>query len=250
MSEVHNEQTTSVARGSSLGIPIAIVIAAALIAGAIVFTGMQKTPTPTNTGGTGTTPIAQETPETVVEPVTKDDHIKGNPNAPIVIVEYSDFECPYCKNFHETMTKVVSEFGADGKVAWVYRHFPIEGLHPNAPMIAAASECVADLGGNDAFWKFADLVFGERSINAPTDITKLPDFAVRAGVKQDAYEACVASGKFTNAINADIEAAVAAGAQGTPYSVLLVGDQKMIINGAQQLGAVQQMVRNALTQVK
>ena len=107
---------------SSLGIPIAIVIAAALIAGAIVFTGMQKN------GGTQVgngKNSEQQTGETVVAPVTEKDHIRGNPNAPIMIVEYSDYHCPFCRVFHDTMTKIMSEYGKDGKVAWVFRQLPL-----------------------------------------------------------------------------------------------------------------------------
>ncbi|MCA9363168.1 thioredoxin domain-containing protein [Candidatus Kaiserbacteria bacterium] len=89
-----------------------------------------------------------------MDPVTESDNIKGNPDAGIVIVEYSDFDCPFCTRFHATMNQVVKEY--DGEVAWVYRHFPLEQLHPNAKSVAIASECVAKLEGNDAFWKFAD----------------------------------------------------------------------------------------------
>lgn len=93
-----------------------------------------------------------------VDPVSASDHIRGNPDAEIVIVEYSDFDCPFCARFHSTMNSVMDQYGEE--VAWVYRHFPLESLHPNAPAVAVASECVAELGGNDAFWKFADSYFG------------------------------------------------------------------------------------------
>src|SRR5690606_34807350 len=85
-----------------------------------------------------------------IAPVTADDHIRGNPNAPLMIVEYSDFDCPYCKSFHVTMQKIIEEYGPSGKVAWVYRHLPLTSLHPSAAYIAETSECVAELGGNDA----------------------------------------------------------------------------------------------------
>ena len=77
-----------------------------------------------------------------VRPVTREDHIKGNPDAPIKIVEYSDFECPFCKRFHDTMNEVMSEVD-NGQVAWVFRHFPLDQLHPvKARAVAVASECV------------------------------------------------------------------------------------------------------------
>jgi protein-disulfide isomerase len=235
-------------RGSSLGIPVAIVIASALIAGAIVFSSMQKNTVPTN--AVLPPPQAQETPEVEVAPVTENDHIQGNPNAPIVIVEYSDYDCPFCKNFHETMNRIMAEYGTTGKIAWVYRHFPLEQLHPNAPKIAEASECVAELGGNDAFWTFSDLVFGERETNAPTNMLKLPDFAAQAGVDKDAYTACVASGKYTQTIADDVQEALATGARGTPYSFLIVGEQQGVINGAQPYANVKQMIDTIIAQME
>lgn len=83
------------------------------------------------------------------------DHILGNPDAQIVIIEYSDLECPYCKKFGETMKEMVTE--SNGNIAWVYRHWVV---HQNALPKAGASECVAKIKGNDAFWKYIDLVFG------------------------------------------------------------------------------------------
>ncbi len=235
-------------RANNLGIPVAIVIAAALIAGAIYFSGKQPAPTPLP--GTGTTPPEQVTPEVTVLPVTAEDHIRGNPNAPITIVEYSDFDCPFCKNFHETMNKIMEEYGADGKVSWVYRQFPLEQLHPNAPKIAAASECVAELGGNEAFWKFADLVFGERGVNEPTNISRLSEFAQSAGVNKGQFDLCYNSGKYDETIAADIQEAVAAGARGTPYSMLIVGDQQGVINGAQPYATVKQMIDTVIAQIE
>ena len=248
MSDTSQQQQAPAPRGSALGVPVAIVIAAALIAGAIIYTGSAAKPTPSPVGTLPTTP--QQTAEVEVAPVTADDHIKGNPNAPIMIVEYSDYDCPFCKNFHETMTQIMNEFGADGKVAWVYRHFPLVQLHPNAPKLAEASECVAELGGNDAFWKFSDLVFGERETNAQTNMALLPDFAAQAGVNKDAFSTCLASGKYTQTINEDVDAALKTGARGTPHSFLIAGDQQGAINGAQPYATVRQMVQTLLTQIE
>ena len=91
-------------------------------------------------------------------PVTAEDHIRGSLDADIIIVEYSDFECPFCARFHPTMGQIVNEY--DGKVAWVYRQFPLEQIHAKARPLAEGSECVAELGGNDAFWAYTDYVFG------------------------------------------------------------------------------------------
>lgn len=91
-----------------------------------------------------------------ISPVSAADHIRGDINAPVKIIQYSDIDCPFCKRFHGTMQEVMDSYGKDGKVAWVMRHFPLTQLHPDAFNKAEASECVAELGGNDKFWKFVD----------------------------------------------------------------------------------------------
>lgn len=229
----------------SLGIPIAIIIAAALVAGAILYNGKSAPQQVTEV-----TPGAEEGTKPEVLPVTEADHVRGNPNAPILLVEYSDYECPFCKNFHATMNKIMDEYGVDGKVAWVYRQFPLAQLHPNAPKIAEASECVAELGGNDAFWKFSDLVFGERGTNEPTDLTRLPEFAKSAGVDERGFQTCLESGRYRDQINQDVAEAINAGGQGTPHTIVMVGDQQGVINGAQPYDNVKQIVDQLLSQIE
>jgi len=90
------------------------------------------------------------------QPVTAEDHINGDINAPIKIVEYSDIDCPFCKRFHGTLEQVRAMYG--DKVAWVYRHSPIPQLHPDAFKKSHATECVAELGGNDKFWEYLKLL--------------------------------------------------------------------------------------------
>ena len=86
------------------------------------------------------------------------DHIIGSPTAPIVLVEYSDFQCPYCKMIHPSLKQIVSD--SNGQVAWVYRDFPLYQIHPEAENSANAAECIAAQLGNDAFWSFGDTIFG------------------------------------------------------------------------------------------
>ncbi len=231
------------------GIPVAIIIAAVLIAGAIVFDGKRGGSSVNIQGGIDTAQDTEQTPEMEVAPVTAADNIRGNPNAPIMIVEYSDFDCPFCKNFHTTMNQIMDKFGTDGKVAWVYRNFPLEQLHPNAPKIAAASYCVSEQGSDEAFWKFSDLVFGEREVNAQTDIKKLPEFAAQSGVDRAKFELCLSSGKYTEQVKKDVEAALKTGARGTPYSIVLIGDQRGVLNGAQPYDVVEQIVENLIIQI-
>ncbi len=224
---------------NKLNIPIAIVIAGALIAGAVIYTNRAPSAGVGLPAGTGRDAVK-------VKPVTKDDHILGNPNAPIVIVEYSDFECPFCKTFHATMHQVVNAYGKSGKVAWVYRQFPIPQLHTKAYQEAEASECAAELGGNDAFWKYADRIFALTPSNDGLDLALLPEIAEDIGLDRAKFEQCLSSGRHRAAVEASANDAVAAGAQGTPQSYILAGKEIVPIEGAQPFEALKSVIDSFL----
>ncbi len=233
---------------SSPAIPIAIVFGFALVAVAIYFSGMGGSPLKkeTNTPATTNTP----TTATKIRPVDETDFIRGNPNAPILIVEYSDYDCPFCKNFHETMNRIMDDYGITGKVAWVYRQFPIAQLHPNAERISQAALCVGELGGSEAFWKFSDSVFEERNLNEPTNITKLPEYAEKAGVPREDLVSCLDSGRQAAVVTASLAEGAGAGIQGTPHSFVIVGNQMAAVNGAQPYAVVKQTIDNLLGQLE
>jgi protein-disulfide isomerase len=198
-----------------------------------------------------TSPETTETAEDgVVPPPHSGDYIKGNPNAPIVMIEYSDYECPFCKQFHSTMNRIMDEYGATGQVAWVYRQFPITQLHPNAAKISEAALCVGDLGGNNAFWRFTDRIFETRDLDAPTNVTRLPDFAENAGVSKADYISCVSSRRLADEVVRSAEEGFNIGARGTPYTVIMVGDQQAVINGAQPYEVVKGIVVSLLEQIE
>jgi protein-disulfide isomerase len=90
-----------------------------------------------------------------IEASEETDKFKGNANAPITIIEYSDFECPYCKMFHSTMNKIMAEY--PNEVKWTYRHFPLQN---NSLEKAMAADCVAEIKGNKAFFDYSELLFG------------------------------------------------------------------------------------------
>jgi protein-disulfide isomerase len=218
---------------NKLLIPIAVLVAGALIAGAVFF--KSKDPAP-NTGDNGTPE------EIVVAPVSAEDHVLGNPNAPIVIIEYSDIDCPFCKDFHLTMHRIVNEYGKDGQVAWVYRHFPLDQLHPDARTKAESTECAASLAGNQVFWNYLDALF-ERNETA----ADLPSIAAEVGIDQTAFSACVSEKRFAARVKADGDAAFAAGGRGTPYSVILTRDGETFpVNGAQPYEVVKQIIDTLL----
>lgn len=239
----------------SIAIPVAIVIAAGLIAGAIYLNGAKAPPSAPIDFGTGGAAEQAANAKPVIKPVEDTDHIRGNPNAPIMIVEYSDYDCPFCDIFHETLNRLMSEYEAGGKVAWVFRHFPIQQLHPTAPKIAEASECVAELGGNAAFWQFTDSVFEskivdqEKKIVEFTDMTKLPAFAAQAGVDAAAFQTCLDSGKYKEKVDASIREAAAAGAKGTPFPIVIVGNQNATLEGAVPYASLKGMIDNLIKQI-
>lgn len=172
-----------------------------------------------------------------VRPVDEDaDHIRGNKNADVTIVAYTDLECPFCKRFHGTMLEVMKKYG--DKVNFVIRHFPLDQLHAQARTEALASECAAEQG---KFWEFVDLVFEKTTSNDGLDLAKLPEYAKTAGVKNiDKFNKCLADKKYTEKVQADEQDAQSAGAQGTPYSVILGPNGETIpLNGALPLSAVE-----------
>jgi len=229
-------------------IPVAIVIAGALIAGA-VYMGTNRTDTANN-------PQAQATPEQQsgnleqMTAITSEDHIRGNPNAPVKIVEYSDMECPFCKRFHTTMQQVMDEYGKDGKVAWIYRHFPLDSIHSKARPEAVAAECANELGGNDSFWQFTDRFFEVTPSNNQTDIDAvLPQIAREIGLNESQFTSCLESGKYDEHIQDDLDNAIATGGNGTPWSIVVTASgKKYPLSGAQPFEAVKQLIELALSE--
>lgn len=228
----------------SLSTPVAIVIAGAFIAVAVFF-GVRGTPT---TGTLPQQPVAdQQTGDLEqMNPITSADHIRGNPNAQVTLVEYSDFECPFCKRFHETMKQVSTEYG--DKIVWVYRQFPLDQLHSKARKEAVASECAAELGGNDAFWKFTDRFFELTPSNDQTNIdTVLPQIAREIGLDGAKFASCLTSKKYDAHIEENIQNAVATGGNGTPWSIVVSkSGKKYPLSGAQPYEAVKQLIDLAL----
>lgn len=218
---------------SSYTIPVAIIIGGIIVAVSIyastprVSTGVMGNPS-------------------LVRPVSSSDHIFGNPAAKVVVVEYADFDCEYCKDFNETMHQIIANEGTSGQVAWVYRQFPLTEIHPNALSHARAAECVAQTAGNDAFWKFETALFTAQ----PVDPASYGTLAKNIGVSGDAFASCYASAE-TTAINTrimgDRKNALDMGAQGTPYSIILVsGKPPVEMAGGYSYDAAKEIIDQAL----
>ena len=227
---------------SKLSVPLAIIIAGALIALAI-FLALGKSSSSNGTVATRTAPIE-------LRAISANEHVRGNPDAQVAMVEFSDTECPYCKRFDETMRQVIETYDPND-VAWVYRHLPLAQLHPKAPKEAEALECAAEQGGNDGFWKFSDKVYAstnsnnsldigvyntpkpvptgpdgkpyytEKTPRSASDAGKLSDFAVELGLNKAAFEECLASDTYASYVETDSDDGANAGGNGTPYVVFV-----------------------------
>lgn len=185
----------------------------------------------TNAGGGGAVaanppsePPPTAAPSKPVPPVTVLDHVRGNAKAKVTVIEYSDFECPFCKRHAPTMAKILETYKND--VNFVYRHFPLS-FHQNAQKEAEASECVADLAGNDAFWKFHDAIF-ERSTVGGTGfaLDKLPALAKEVGANEAKFKECLDGGKFAQRVQDQMQGGVESGVQGTPGNFIVNNDTK------------------------
>lgn len=164
-----------------------------------------------------------------VEKLRDDDHVRGERGARILLFEYSDLECPFCKRFHPTAQQIVDEY--EGQVAWVYRHFPIDQIHSKADKEAEAIECANELGGNEAFWALADKIFEVTPSNNGLNLDDLPKLASEVGLNQNTFKSCLDSGKYADHVESDYQGGIKAGVTGTPGNILLdtkTGKTKLI----------------------
>jgi protein-disulfide isomerase len=207
---------------SVVTLPMAIVVAGVIIAGAVLYTKSPATPSVLADQNT------QNLPTQVNVPAPKaSEHIVGSPDAPIVLIEYSDFQCPYCTTVYPTIKRIVEE--SNGQIAWVLRNFPLESIHPQARPAANAAECIAALAGNDAFWKYADDVFNNQS-KLSTSYSR--QVALSLGVDAAKYDSCVANETYGDKIDADVGDGITNGAQGTPYTVVYSKNYQAALPGA------------------
>jgi protein-disulfide isomerase len=191
---------------------VIVAIVALLIGSSFVLSGKQQiNQANIGLGGSSTNSL---------RPIDQTDHILGDANAPVKIVVYSDLECPYCKLFHFVLTKAEKEYGPS-KLAIVYRHFPLDGLHKKARTEAQATECAAEIGGADKFWQYLDQVYGNTPSNDGLDQSLLPVFASNIGINTNAFKSCLDSGKYADKISQSVAEATALGAEGTPYPIII-----------------------------
>jgi len=180
-----------------------------------------KTPTPQPAQA----PKQQSTPS-IIQVSLDDDPFKGNPNAPVTVVEFSDFQCPFCLRFYiQTLPAIEENYIDTGKIKFVYRDFPIDSIHPNARPVHIAAECADEQG---KFWEYHDVLFenqGQWNRLSSADLSsQLNRYATSMGLDSANFDSCLSSQSMADEVNADFLQAAQYGATGTP--TFFIGNEK------------------------
>ncbi len=177
-----------------------------------------------------------------------DDAVLGDEDAPVTIIEFSDYQCPFCRKFWtETFPLIKKEYIDTGKASFVYRDFPLDSIHPAATPAAIAAECVREKGGDEAYFKMHDKIFAEGNVldsgteNGP--VTKTAQFGnteLKQWAKELGYDigSCLDSNKYKSEIQKDLADGSAAGVQGTPAFFV----NGKLLSGAQPFSAFKQAI--------
>ena len=134
--------------------------------------------------------------------------LRGRPDAPVTIVEFSDFQCPYCRRVQSTLREVLAKY--EGKVSLAFRDFPLRQIHPNAQTAAEAARCAGEQG---KFWEYHDALFADSS---KLDPAGLSEQARSLGLDTKQFDSCLSGGKYKSAVGKDLQEGIAAGVSGTP----------------------------------
>ncbi len=221
-----------------------LLLALLIVGGFVFFTGDKST-----TRQAAQQPAQLPSQPSQVKASADDDPVLGDKNAPVEIIEFSDYQCPFCRKFWtETLPSIKTEYIDTGKVKFVYRDFPLDSIHPGATPAAEAANCVRDKGGDEAYYKMHDKIFQEGNIidggdpiNGPVRGTAQFGAAeLKNWAKDIGYDisSCLDDRKFKGEVQKDLADATAAGGQGTPYFVI----NGKPLSGAQPFAAFKQVI--------
>jgi len=170
----------------------------------------------------------QPTPSgsTLISVSVGDDPFKGNADAPVIVVEFSDFQCPFCKRFvDQTLGSLEEEYIDTGKVKFVFKDFPLTNLHPNVTIVHIASECANEQG---KFWEYHDMLFAKqddwKNLTPENLKSELKMYATTLGLSGGIFESCLSSQKIADEVATDFLHAGIYGATGTP--TFFIGNEK------------------------
>lgn len=194
-----------------------LIAGALIVAGIVIALGIIAAGNGGGAGGNGTPQQNNNLSAMNIPAVSADDHIMGSVSAAVTMVEYSDVGCVHCQRLHSTMNQIVGEYEGD-RFAWVFRHLPLRD-----PDAALASECVADISGEEGFWAYLNHLMEQAERRPISGASALADTAVEvAGADRDAFLACFEDEQFEDKIAQSIEDAGNAGASGTPFNVFIL----------------------------
>ncbi len=167
-----------------------------------------------------------------VEVTEEDNFIQGSPTSKVIIIESSDFECPFCERAHSGAVSQIRNAYSDQEVAIVYNQFPLSSIHPNAQKAAEASECAGDQG---KFVEMHDMLF-ESGVSGGLESFK--SYAVQLGLNTAEFDSCLDSGEKASDVKADLDRGQSAGARGTPHFLV----NGITVSGAQPFEAFSQII--------
>jgi len=231
-----------------LVIAASLLVAAIMISGSILYVGRGTTATigaaDQQLGDTQN--VATVDAETLVD----DDPVEGKADAKVTIVEFSDFQCPFCRKFFiETYGQLKKDYIDTGKVRLVFRDFPLVSLHPSAESAALAAQCANEQG---TFWQFHDKIFSEqmKRESDPTTVQTTITFSVddlktwasQIGVDNSKFNQCLDSKKYAQEVQKDTDAGTQAGVDGTP--TFFIGSQRVV--GAQPYSVIKTAIEQEL----
>ena len=195
----------------------------------------------------------QQSPRPSATPVIRvsldDDPLLGNPDAPVTIVEFSDFQCPFCSRFYQQTLPLIKENYIDtGKANLVYRDFPIDSIHPNARPAHIAAECADEQG---KFWEYHDLLFDRQSewqgLFGGAVEERFTQYASALGIQTESFSSCMSSDEMAQEVNQDFLQGAQYGATGTPtFFIGNVDDGFIKLVGAQPYAAFQAAIESQL----
>lgn len=167
--------------------------------------------------------------------------ISGNPDAKIYLVEFSDYECPFCQRFHNTPKEIVAN--SNGNVAWVWKHFPLQ-FHSNAKPASIAAECVAKLGSVEKFWQYSDILIANQS-SLSENLYKAE--ATKLGINAAAFAACLKDPEMAKIVDDNMNEGTELGVNGTPSTFVVKNEGGKLtilenINGALPKETVESIV--------
>ncbi len=178
-----------------------------------------------------------------------DDPSLGDANAEVIVIEFSDFQCPFCRMFYDqTISSLKDEYVSTGKVRFVYRDFPLSSIHPLAQKSAEASECADEQG---KFWEYHNKMFDEQSkLGQGTidySIEDLKNWATEISLDANQFNQCLDSGKYEQEVQKEFQDGVSYGVSGTP-TFYIVNLQKGFVEvvGAQPYSAIKQVIDSEL----